>query len=226
MSDSEKDPREGNEGVSRRRFLQGLGAGGVGSTLLPYGVMAQEEADTSPADGVEGAGEVVGPGKVPIELEVNGESLELDVEPRATLLDVLRQGTRRDGTYVDLTGNKRVCDRASCGACSMIVDGELVYGCTYLAIEGRGKSITTVEGLGSSESLHAVQQAFVEKDALMCGFCTPGMVVAVAHLLDRDPDPSRDQIRRALDGNICRCGTYARIFEAAESAAARLRKEA
>ena len=105
----------------------------------------------------------------------------------------------------------------------MLVDGRLTYGCTMLAIEAQGLEITTVEGLGSPDSMHAVQQAFVEADALMCGFCTPGMVIAVAALLQDNPDPTREEIRTALDGNICRCGTYPRIFEATETAAARLR---
>ena len=105
----------------------------------------------------------------------------------------------------------------------MLVDGRLTYGCTMLAIEAQGHEVITVEGLGSPDSMHAVQAAFVEADALMCGFCTPGMVIAVTALLQDNPDPTRDQIRRALDGNLCRCGTYPRIFEAAETAAARLR---
>ena len=103
------------------------------------------------------------------------------------------------------------------------VDGALTYGCTMLAIEAQGHDVITVEGLGSPDSMHAVQAAFVEADALMCGFCTPGMVVAVASLLEANPDPTRDQIRKALDGNLCRCGTYPRIFEATELAAARMR---
>lgn len=221
---------EGKErsGVSRRHFLRGLGAGGIGSTLLPYGALADADGATGPPQestgAVEGAGRVVGPGPVPITLDVNGEALELQAEPRDTLLDVLRQGRDDAGDHVDLTGNKRVCDRASCGACSMIVDGHLVYGCTYLAIAAQGKEVVTVEGLGSPEAMSAVQRAFVERDALMCGFCTPGMVVAVTSLLEDNPDPSRDEIRKALDGNICRCGTYVRIFEATEQAASELRR--
>ena len=232
MSDNKSgsmDPRgpgdETNSGVSRRGFLKGLGAGGIGSAIAPQAVLgaggiavAGKALGATPAQG-----EVVGPGKVPIRLRVNGQTLEVEVEPRQTLLDVLRQDRDTDGDYLDLTGTKRVCDRASCGACSMLVDGRLTYGCTMLAIQAQGHEITTVEGLGSADSMHAVQEAFVEHDALMCGFCTPGMVIAVAALIENNPNPSRDEIRKALDGNICRCGTYPRIFEATETAAARLR---
>lgn len=215
-----------DKGVSRRSFIKGLSAGSVGATLAPHAVAAAGagavalEGERAQGD----AGEVLGPGSVPLRLRVNGRDLDVAVEPRETLLDTLRQARGPDGEYLGYTGNKRVCDRATCGACSMIVDGDLVYGCTFLAIEAQGKEITTVEGLGSPDDIHPVQQAFVEEDALMCGFCTPGMVVAVAALLQDNPDPSREQIRRALDGNICRCGTYPRIFAAAESAAARTRE--
>lgn len=208
------------EGVSRRSFIKGLSAGGVGATLVPLAGAAAPERERSQGTG----GEVLGPGRVPVQLRVNGQELEVEVEPRETLLDTLRQARGTDGEYLGHTGSKRVCDRASCGACSMIVDGKLVYGCTFLAIEAQDREITTVEGLGSPDALHPVQEAFVECDALMCGFCTPGMVVAVAALLQDDPDPSRDRIRTALDGNICRCGTYPRIFEAAELAASRMRE--
>jgi len=218
--------RETKGSVSRRGFIKGLGAGGIGSALAPAAVLGAGTVATAGTLATEISaqqGELMGPGRVPRRLNVNGRAISVEVEPRETLLDVLRQDRASDGEYIDVTGNKRVCDRASCGACSMLVDGRLTYGCTMLAIEAQGHEITTVEGLGTPDSMHAVQAAFVEADALMCGFCTPGMVVAVAALLQDNPDPSREQIRRALDGNICRCGTYPRIFEAAEMAAARLR---
>ena len=161
--------------------------------------------------------------KLDITLRINGEDRALRVPPSRTLLDVLRQDKDTSGDYVDITGSKRVCDRASCGACSMLVDGRLTYGCTMLAIEAQGHEVITVEGLGTPDSMNAVQEAFVETDALMCGFCTPGMVVAVTALLEDNQNPTRDEIRKSLDGNICRCGTYPRIFEAAEIAAARMR---
>ena len=115
----------------------------------------------------------------------------------------------------DLTGNKRVCDRGACGACTMIVDGRTVYSCSTLAIEVQGKQIRTVDGLANGNTLHPVQQAFVDTDGLMCGFCTPGFVMATVALLERTPNPTVEQAKKGLDGNICRCGTFVRIMEAA-----------
>jgi xanthine dehydrogenase YagT iron-sulfur-binding subunit len=208
------------EAVTRRSFLKGVGAGGIGSTLLSASDVAAETIREEDAE----LGTLIGPGPAPVTLRVNGRDITVRIEPRDTLLDALRQGKTPEGEWVDLTGSKRVCDRASCGACSMIVDGELVYGCTVLAVEAQGAEITTIEGIGAPESMHAVQEAFVEHDALMCGFCTPGMLAAVTVLLEHNPSPTRDEIRKALEGNLCRCGTYPRIFEATEAAAARLRE--
>jgi xanthine dehydrogenase YagT iron-sulfur-binding subunit len=117
-----------------------------------------------------------------------------------------------------LTGNKRVCDRGACGACTMILDGRTVYSCSTLAIEVQGKQIRTVDGLANGATLHPVQQAFVDTDGLMCGFCTPGFVMATVALLERTPNPTLDQAKKGLDGNICRCGTFVRIMEAAMKA--------
>ena len=117
----------------------------------------------------------------------------------------------------DLTGNKRGCDRGACGACTMIVDGRPIYSCSTLAIEVQGKEIRNVDGLANGDTLHPVQQAFCDKDALMCGFCTPGFIMASVALLEKNPTPTPEQIRRGLDGNICRCGTFSRIFEAVSS---------
>jgi len=215
MNDRNKDRLDA---VTRRSFLKGVGAGGLGTTFLPVGLaVAEQQAETD-------LGRILGPAPVRITLQVNGTPVPMKVEPRTTLLDALRQGDRTDGNPVALTGNKRVCDRGTCGACSMLLDGELVYGCSMLALEARGRQITTIEGLGTPEAMSAVQEAFVEHDAVMCGFCTPGMVIAVTALLQDNPAPSRDEIRAALDGNICRCGTYVRIFEATKTAAARLRR--
>ncbi len=139
---------------------------------------------------------------------VNGKRVNLTIEPRVTLLNALRN-------RADLTGNKRVCDRGACGACTMIVDGRTVYSCSTLAIEVQGKQIRTVDGLANGNTLHPVQQAFVDTDGLMCGFCTPGFVMATVALLERTPNPTLDQAKKGLDGNICRCGTFVRIMEAA-----------
>jgi xanthine dehydrogenase YagT iron-sulfur-binding subunit len=199
---SQKDDRFA---VSRRDFLKSAGVGGL-ATAVTTGGAAEADAQT--------ASRVVGPGEVPVTLTVNGKRLDLRIEPRVTLLDALRN-------RADLTGNKRVCDRGTCGACTMIVDGRTVYSCSTLAIDVVGKQIRTVDGLSSGNTLHPVQQAFCDVDALMCGFCTPGFVVAATALLERYPNPTREQISKGLDGNVCRCGTFVRIMEATMAAAAK-----
>jgi xanthine dehydrogenase YagT iron-sulfur-binding subunit len=191
--------------VSRREFLKGAGVTGLASAVTAAGV-AETDAQTGPR--------VLGPGDVPVSLMVNGKRLELKIEPRVTLLDAVRN-------RADLTGNKRVCDRGSCGACTMIVDGRTVYSCSTLAIEMQGKQIRTVDGLANGATLHPVQQAFCDVDALMCGFCTPGFVVATVALLEKHPNATPEQMRKGLDGNICRCGTFVRILEAANAAKAK-----
>jgi xanthine dehydrogenase YagT iron-sulfur-binding subunit len=191
--------------VSRREFLKGAGVTGLASAVTAAGV-AETEAQTGPR--------ILGPGDVPVSLMVNGKRLELKIEPRVTLLDAVRN-------RADLTGNKRVCDRGTCGACTMIVDGRTVYSCSTLAIEMQGKQIRTVDGLANGATLHPVQQAFCDVDALMCGFCTPGFVVATVALLEKHPNATPEQMRKGLDGNICRCGTFVRILDAANAAKAK-----
>src|SRR4051794_8777282 len=189
--------------VSRRDFLKSAGVGGL-ATAVTSTTAAEAQAQTGPP--------VVGPGEVPVTLTVNGKRLDLRIEPRVTLLDAVRN-------RADLTGNKRVCDRGACGACTMIVDGRTAYACSTLAIDVQGKQIRTVDGLASpSGALHPVQQAFCDVDALMCGFCTPGFVVATVALLEKYPNATPEQMRKGLDGNICRCGTFVRIMEAANQA--------
>jgi len=195
-----KGKKPGDFSVSRRDFLKTAGVvGAVSAAVSPTEAEAQAAA-------VRG----VGPGDVPVRLTVNGKRLDLMIEPRVTLLDALRM-------RADLTGNKRGCDRGACGACTMIVDGRAVYSCSTLAIECQGKEIRNVDGLAQGATLHPVQAAFCEKDALMCGFCTPGFVMASVALLEKHPNPTPEQIRKGLDGNICRCGTFSRIFEAVSS---------
>lgn len=193
-------PRRKDEpGFSRRSFLKTVGAGGVAAGVLTKAprVHAQDA-------------HAAGPGPVPVTLTINGKVHRLEIEPRVTLLDAVRM---RAG----LTGNKRGCDRGACGACTMIVDDRAVYACSTLAIEVQGKHIRTVDGLASGDRLHPVQQAFCDKDALMCGFCTPGFVMASVALLEKYPNATPEQIKKGLDGNICRCGTFSRIFEAVSS---------
>jgi xanthine dehydrogenase YagT iron-sulfur-binding subunit len=194
-----KDKSSAGMSFNRRSFLKSAGIVGVAETIATQEVA---EAQSGP--------EAVGPGDTPVRLNVNGKNIDLVIEPRVTLLDALR-------TRANLTGNKRGCDRGACGACTMLVDGRIVYSCSTLAIEVQGKKIRTVDGLANGNELHPVQKAFCEKDALMCGFCTPGFVVASVGLLEKHPNPTPEQIKKGLDGNICRCGTFSRIFEAVSS---------
>ena len=147
-----------------------------------------------------------------IQLTVNDTAYNLTVEPRRTLLDALREDLR-------LTGAKPGCNMGNCGACTVLLDGEAVYSCLRLAVECVGQTITTIEGLSASGALDPVQQAFIEHDALQCGFCTPGQVFALKSLLNRNPHPSDEQIERAMSGNLCRCGAYVKIREAARALA-------
>ncbi|MBI2302277.1 MAG: (2Fe-2S)-binding protein [Armatimonadetes bacterium] len=204
------EPGDG-QGFSRRDFLRGAATGAVVSSLVGQASAADPPAPSASAPIVSGA--------VTAQLMVNGHRLQVVVEPRTTLLDALRDGKAPDGKPIDLTGAKRVCDRGACGSCTVLFDGKPVYACSVLALDALGHAITTVEGLGDVDRLHPVQEAFVQHDALMCGFCTPGFVVAAAGLLKANPHPSPEEIRRGLGGNLCRCGTYSRILEAVAEAA-------
>ena len=191
-------------GLSRRAFLRGGAAGAVATGLLPRALQAEA------VDSVSGE-TVVGPGKVPVTLTVNGQTLQGELEPRVTLLDALRD-------YHDLTGAKKVCDRATCGACTVLQDGVPVYACTVLAISAQGSEITTIEGLGSPDDLHPIQASFVENDAQQCGYCTPGFMVATKAFIDAHPSATLAEVERGLGGNLCRCGTYKGIKQVALSA--------
>ncbi len=195
------------DGFSRRDFLKGA------SMAVSTGLLAAPEAATAAQEHSPG---VLGPGAVPITLEINGKAHNLKVEPRVTLLDALR-------SQLDLTGAKKVCDRGVCGSCTVILDGRPVYACNVLAVEAEGHRIETIEGLGTVDKLHPVMAAFVEHDAQQCGFCTPGFVVACKAFLDKHPDPTREDVERGLGGNLCRCGTYAGIREAVVEAAKTLK---
>src|SRR5262249_1209477 len=151
---------------------------------------------------------VLGPGTVPVTLQVNGKPLKLQLEPRVTLLEALRN-------HSNLTGSKEVCDRGTCGACTVLFDDTPVYSCSVLAIEAQERKITTIEGLAKNGKLTAVQQAFIDQDGLMCGYCTPGFVMSVTALLRKNPKPTAEQIKHACSGNLCRCGTYPRVLQAA-----------
>lgn len=198
MAHPPEDDPDGRR-VSRRTFLKTAGVGAAAASFVP--------AAAQPAEP-----EVLGPGAVALTLKVNGASRSVTVEPRVTLLRALRN-------HLDLTGAKEVCDRGACGACTVLMDGEPVCACLMLAADAVGHEVTTVEGLGTPERMSPVQAAFVECDALQCGFCTPGLVVAATGLLRRVPNPTLDQMKEGLAGNLCRCGTYPRVFEAVQKAA-------
>jgi aerobic-type carbon monoxide dehydrogenase small subunit (CoxS/CutS family) len=194
-------------GVTRRALFKGAGlAAASGAVLGPLEALAKEEARTQQVP-------TQGPGPVAVRIQLNGAEKVLEAEPRHTLLDALRGP-------LGLTGAKPVCDRGQCGACTVMLDGETVYACTVLAVEPEGHDITTVEGLGTPQSPHALQTAFVEEDGLQCGFCTPGMVVSCAWALQQHgKDLTETQARAATAGNLCRCGTYPHVLRAAVRAA-------
>jgi xanthine dehydrogenase YagT iron-sulfur-binding subunit len=201
-----KDPEHHDaRTVSRRLFLKSFGTTAAVAATAQVEAVAQELAKAN-------AEKTYGPEAVPITLNINGKAVSLQVEPRVTLLDALRN-------HLDLTGAKEVCDRATCGACTVLMDGTPIYSCSKLAIEAQGHEITTVEGLARDGALTPVQQAFVEQDALMCGYCTPGFVMSVSALLRKNPRPTAEEVRHACSGNLCRCGTYPRIMQAAFKAA-------
>jgi xanthine dehydrogenase YagT iron-sulfur-binding subunit len=202
---SRKDPElpaSPKSGFSRRGFIRGvgLGSGALGTGLL------ETEAVAAPA------ANVAGPGAVPVTLNLNGKPVNLTIEPRVTLSDALRN-------YLDVTGSKRVCDRGTCGACTVIMNGKTVYSCTVLAIDAQGKNIQTIEGLSTADKLHPVSQAFWDNDAQQCGYCTPGFVMACKGLLDETPNPTVADLKHGLGGNLCRCGTYMGVRKAVLEAA-------
>jgi xanthine dehydrogenase YagT iron-sulfur-binding subunit len=188
--------------VSRRGFMQGIGLGG---TAIGAGVLDSTAAQAA-------AAATLGPDEVPITLRINGKPVKLTVEPRVTLLDAARN-------RLAITGAKRVCDRGTCGACTMIINGKTVYSCTTLAIDAQGKDIQTIEGLAPEGKLHPVSAAFVDQDGQQCGYCTPGFVMAAKGYLDKHPNPSYEDVEKGLGGNLCRCGTYVGVRKAVLEAA-------
>ena len=201
-----------NSGLSRRKFLKGVGGGVLGTATLISTVSAGDEGVRS---GPEGS-KIFGPEKVTVDLSVNGKAHSLQVEPRMTLLDALRD-------ELDYTGSKRVCNRGQCGACTIIMNGRTVLACSMLAIDAHGAELETIEGLADGDKLHPVQESFVKHDALQCGFCTPGFIMSGVDLLRKNPDANPDDIKHGVSGNLCRCGTYPNIFSAVEEAAQKIR---
>jgi len=197
------DGQATGERLSRRGFLKGTSAATAGLAALE-GTLAPAEAAEAPP--------VLGPEPVSITLHVNGQAHTLAVEPRATLAEVLRGP-------LDLTGTKVACDRGSCSACTVLLDGAPVASCSMLALDVGERAVTTIEGLAKGETLHPVQTAFIEGDALQCGFCTPGMLLSSAALLERTPAPTAEQVKAALSGHLCRCGSYPHVVQAVLAAA-------
>ena len=214
MAEEKERDQKSESVISRRGFLKGMGTGAVAATVAPAAIVSAESSAN-----VE-AGEAITRAK--IQLHINDTTFEVEVEPRTTLLGVLRDGIDTSGKRIDLTGAKPICDRGECGGCTVQVDGKPIYACMMLAVDAAGKQITTVEGLAHGDQLHPVQEAFVQHDALMCGFCTPGFVVASKSLLDENPAPTLEEIKGGLSGNICRCGTYPFIFEAVKTASRKM----
>ncbi len=191
---------------SRRDFLKGFGSGTLGAALAPK-LLAQKAESIQTTEG-----NVSIYSKKVIKFTVNAKDYSLAVEPQETLLDVLRD-------KLNLTGTKKICDRGECGGCTVLLDGNPIYSCMFLAIRADGSNITTLEGLGQKDKLHPLQQAFIDKDAYQCGFCTPGFIMASEALLKKNPHPNLDQIKRGLSGNLCRCGNYTKIYQAIDQAA-------
>jgi len=204
------------DGFSRREFLRGSGLTATTAALtggaagLAEAAAVQDRKADAPA---------LGPGKVDITLNVNGKELKTKVEPRVTLLDALRN-------YLDVTGCKRVCDRGTCGACTVLLDNKPIYSCTLFAAEAQGKKITTAEALVEGNKIAKVPAAFVKADAQQCGFCTPGFVVSMYAAFQDNPSAGPGEIENALSGNICRCGTYEQMRDAIAALCKVKRKEA
>lgn len=205
------DHKKNIKSFTRRDFLKGMGGGAIGTSiatrLLPGstgGVMAVQE-------------DIPLYSKKRISMEINGKMISLVVEPKETLLDVLRE-------RLNLTGSKKICNRGECGGCTVLMDGKPIYACMFLAIRADGTKITTIEGLSKGEKLHPVQAAFIQEDGYQCGFCTPGFIMTAAAFLDKNNNPDLDEIKNALSGNLCRCGNYVKIFSAMKEAAETMRR--
>lgn len=220
--DHSSKEEERRRGLRRREFVKLVGGTGVAATaqvLAGHNLASAAATTTVPEEPAAGAaGEVLGPGPISMTLRINGEAKKVTLEPRVTLLDALRN-------HLDLTGAKKVCDRGTCGACTVIVNGKPIYSCSVLAIEvadraGKpGAEILTIEGIAAEGKLHAVSASFVENDAQQCGFCTPGFIMSCKAFLDTHHNPAVEEVKHALGGNLCRCGTYMGVRNAVVQAA-------
>lgn len=210
-ADAKPEPEataESGNGLTRRGFITRVG-GTVAATAVGGALVGDGDEAEAAVQGGAGRGMTA---PVPVTLTVNGEKKTATVDVRRTLLEMLR-------TDFDLTGAKQVCNHGSCGACTVVMDGKTVYSCMVLAVDADGHKVETVEGLTKGDKFHPLQTGFVVHDALMCGFCTPGFIMSSKALLDKKKNPTLDDVKTACSGNICRCGTYPRIFEAVLDAA-------
>jgi xanthine dehydrogenase YagT iron-sulfur-binding subunit len=213
MSDNPEKPHAltSLEKLSRRAFLSRAGAAGVATAVAtPLAAAADPQYGRNPAATAPPAPPAGAPGMSAITLRVNGQSQRIEIDPRATLLDTLRE-------TMHLTGTKKGCDHGQCGACTVHVDGQRANSCLLFASMQQGKEITTIEGLGTPDKMHAVQAAFVEHDAYQCGYCTSGQIMSAAAVLHEKWGPSDDDVKEALAGNICRCGAYPNIVAAVQA---------
>ncbi len=199
--------------LTRRTFLKSIGVSSVSAAAAKGGGVVNQMENA----GILEKDNIVGPGKVKVTFIVNGKNVPVTIEPRTTLAGALRD-------LLHLTGTKIGCDRGACGACTVIMDGKAVSACMTLALDAVGRSIETIEGLAPEPGkLHPLQEAFIEEDAMQCGFCTSGMIMSSKHLLDHNSQPSLEDIKTAVSGNLCRCGTYPHVFKAVEKAAKKMK---
>jgi xanthine dehydrogenase YagT iron-sulfur-binding subunit len=203
MSNGSNNGRSG--GLSRRGFLKG-------GVVTAAGAAIGEASLEALAQDQKPAGAKIVSGTTKVTLNINGKDRAIEIEPRTTLADALRD-------RADLTGTKVVCDRGSCSACTVFVNGEPQLSCLSLAIDSVGKKIKTIEGVAEGDKLHPVQEQFIACDAMQCGFCTPGMIMSCVALLEKNKQPSLDDVKQATSGNLCRCGTYPKVFDATLAAA-------
>lgn len=197
-----------DNGVTRRGFIKVLG---TTAAVIPVAGVSVGDSPSQRAPAGEGQAFRA------VSLNLNGALHHLRIEPRRTLADVIRK-------ELGLTGTKVVCDHASCGACTVLMDGRAVFACHMLALQAEGRSVMTIESLADGDRLHPIQEAFIEHDALQCGFCTPGMIMAIKGAIERKPTATRDELQRDISGNLCRCGAYNHILDAAAASAQKMRE--
>jgi xanthine dehydrogenase YagT iron-sulfur-binding subunit len=209
MMATSDDDMKSADGITRRGTLQG-GVAVAAALSLPEAGSAQGRAVSTPSA-------VAGDGALSLSTTINGRSVKIDIDPRSSLLDVLRE-------RLELTGAKKGCDHGQCGACTVHIDGRRVASCLTLAAKVEGHKVLTIEGLSSGDKLHPMQQAFIDHDALQCGYCTPGQIMAAVACVAEGNATSKDRIREYMSGNICRCGAYVGIVAAIEDAAPKMRR--